>query len=163
MGVFCARLPITPSPFNSSWLRGHTEFLSLFLVNSPSHPFLLGLPWLIRHNPQIDWAAGEVGVRVVSQSASPQNRLLHLHSHHSLWLLRMKISRTSRVFLLLGSSPPRGWLYSLSALEKEARQMTLTLLWTQGSSVHLLYQRKQCSSSWIKKIRLSDPASTIEA
>ena len=40
--------------------KGHTESLSFHLFDSPSHPLLLGLPWLSSHNPQINWSSGEI-------------------------------------------------------------------------------------------------------
>lgn len=33
----------------------HTETIQLFLIQSPNHPIILGLPWLQEHNPQISW------------------------------------------------------------------------------------------------------------
>lgn len=38
----------------------HTEFISFHLFNSAFHPLILGLPWLIEHNPQMNWATGEI-------------------------------------------------------------------------------------------------------
>ena len=40
--------------------KEHTESLSFHLFNSPSHPIILGFPWLSRHNPHINWTTGEV-------------------------------------------------------------------------------------------------------
>lgn len=42
-------------PIQFIMAEGRTEFLSFHLFNSPSHPLLLGLPWLSKHNPQINW------------------------------------------------------------------------------------------------------------
>ena len=34
----------------------HQESVSFDLINSPNHTVLLGLPWLVRHDPYINWA-----------------------------------------------------------------------------------------------------------
>uniref|UniRef100_A0A673Z7X0 Gypsy retrotransposon integrase-like protein 1 n=1 Tax=Salmo trutta TaxID=8032 RepID=A0A673Z7X0_SALTR len=34
---------------------GHVERLSLFIIDSPAFPVVLGIPWLATHNPQISW------------------------------------------------------------------------------------------------------------
>uniref|UniRef100_A0A674ED49 Gypsy retrotransposon integrase-like protein 1 n=1 Tax=Salmo trutta TaxID=8032 RepID=A0A674ED49_SALTR len=34
---------------------GHEERISLFLIDSPAFPVVLGLPWLAHHNPTIAW------------------------------------------------------------------------------------------------------------
>ena len=33
----------------------HEEIISLFLIDSPAFPVVLGLPWLALHNPTISW------------------------------------------------------------------------------------------------------------
>ncbi len=38
----------------------HIESLSFKILPSPSTPIVLGHPWLVRHNPQIDWTAGKI-------------------------------------------------------------------------------------------------------
>lgn len=50
-------------PIQLTMIKHHTNFFFLsvfYLVNSSSHPLLLGLPWLVKHNPQINWATGEI-------------------------------------------------------------------------------------------------------
>ena len=34
---------------------GHEERISLFLIDSPAFPVVLGIPWLATHNPKISW------------------------------------------------------------------------------------------------------------
>ena len=34
---------------------GHTENISIFLIDSPVYQVVLGLPWLAFHNPTISW------------------------------------------------------------------------------------------------------------
>ena len=38
----------------------HTETLRFHLFDSALHPIVLGLPWLLRHNPNIDWRSGNI-------------------------------------------------------------------------------------------------------
>ena len=47
-------------PIQLMMAKGHREFLSFLLYSCPSHPLLLGLPWLSKHNPHIDWSSGEI-------------------------------------------------------------------------------------------------------
>uniref|UniRef100_A0AAZ3RXE9 CCHC-type domain-containing protein n=1 Tax=Oncorhynchus tshawytscha TaxID=74940 RepID=A0AAZ3RXE9_ONCTS len=37
---------------------GHKEQISLFLIDSPAFPVVLGIPWLAQHNPVISWRQG---------------------------------------------------------------------------------------------------------
>ena len=36
----------------------HKERISLFLIDSPAFPVVLGIPWLAIHNPTISWKQG---------------------------------------------------------------------------------------------------------
>lgn len=38
----------------------HTERISFHVYHSPMHPLILGHPWLIQHNPHVDWKTGEI-------------------------------------------------------------------------------------------------------
>lgn len=38
----------------------HQEELSLHIIDSPHIPVILGHPWLVEHNPHIDWKAGKI-------------------------------------------------------------------------------------------------------
>ena len=38
----------------------HQESMTFFLFNSSGHALILGFPWLLRHNPHIDWRSGEI-------------------------------------------------------------------------------------------------------
>ena len=35
--------------------EGHEERISLFLIDSPAFPVVLGLPWLAYHDPTVSW------------------------------------------------------------------------------------------------------------
>ncbi len=38
----------------------HSEFIRLYVIQSPSHSIILGLPWLRTHNPHISWREGQI-------------------------------------------------------------------------------------------------------
>uniref|UniRef100_A0A4W5KD89 ribonuclease H n=1 Tax=Hucho hucho TaxID=62062 RepID=A0A4W5KD89_9TELE len=37
---------------------GHGERISLYLIDAPAFPVVLGIPWLAKHNPMISWKQG---------------------------------------------------------------------------------------------------------
>lgn len=41
-------------------IDNHNELMSFYLFHSPAHTMILGHPWLIRHNPHIDWPTGRI-------------------------------------------------------------------------------------------------------
>src|SRR4029434_85666 len=85
----------------------NTEFLSFHLFNSPSHPIILGFPWLAKHNPHMNWVTGEVTGWDLKEVFN-KTRATSLPPHRSY---------DCAIDLLPGSSPPRGRLYSLSSPE----------------------------------------------
>lgn len=48
------------SPIRLCFPDSHYKSLSFHLYFSTSHPLVLGYPWLIEHNPHIDWTSGQV-------------------------------------------------------------------------------------------------------
>lgn len=38
----------------------HCEEISLHLIDTPQVPIILGYRWLVKHNPQIDWANNNI-------------------------------------------------------------------------------------------------------
>ncbi len=38
----------------------HKEILKFYVISSPIHPLILGLPWLRKHDPYISWKEGEI-------------------------------------------------------------------------------------------------------
>lgn len=48
------------TPVEMSFPDGHKEILSFHVFESHQHPLVLGFPWLVLHNPSIDWALGRV-------------------------------------------------------------------------------------------------------
>lgn len=146
-GQQLAKITHVSIPVSLHLSGNHHEQLSFYVIESPQAPVVLGHPWLVKHNPHIDWASGEI----VGWSLSC----------HSLCLLHAQAPltpdpRSSEVFpdlssvpadyldlkavfsksrasslpphrpydcaidLLPGTSPPRGRLYSLSRPETEA-------------------------------------------
>uniref|UniRef100_A0A3B3I1M0 ribonuclease H n=1 Tax=Oryzias latipes TaxID=8090 RepID=A0A3B3I1M0_ORYLA len=47
-------------PVTLSFPDGHSELITFHLFRSAAHPLILGFPWLLRHNPHIDWSMGTV-------------------------------------------------------------------------------------------------------
>lgn len=48
------------SPVTLIFDDGHQEKFRFFLYKSFHHPLILEYPWLINHNPRINWATGRV-------------------------------------------------------------------------------------------------------
>ena len=42
-------------PLEMTMLRGHKETIQFDIVHMDNHACILGVPWLKKHNPQIDW------------------------------------------------------------------------------------------------------------
>jgi len=42
-------------PLTMVTLRGHTEQIQFDVINMENHAMILGMPWLKRHNPRVDW------------------------------------------------------------------------------------------------------------
>ncbi len=38
----------------------HSEFIKFYIIHSPNHPIIFGLPWLCTHNPHISWREGQI-------------------------------------------------------------------------------------------------------
>lgn len=38
----------------------HREGIQFFLINSPEFPLILGYPWIVLHNPRIDWSSNQI-------------------------------------------------------------------------------------------------------
>uniref|UniRef100_A0A674DJ42 Retrotransposon gag domain-containing protein n=1 Tax=Salmo trutta TaxID=8032 RepID=A0A674DJ42_SALTR len=73
---------------------GHEERISLFLIDSPAFPVVLGIPWLATHNPQISWRqraltgwSRECSGRCIGVSIGGESRP-SLHRAHSLRVCR---------------------------------------------------------------------------
>ena len=59
-GRLLCRVTHRTRPIQFTISKDHTEALSFQLLNSPSHPLILGFPWLSKHNPHMDWSTGRI-------------------------------------------------------------------------------------------------------
>ncbi|KAL0937059.1 reverse transcriptase domain protein [Colletotrichum truncatum] len=50
--------------------HGHQELISLDITEIGNHDVILGIPWLRRHNPQIDWVTGRIKFNPASEKHS---------------------------------------------------------------------------------------------
>ena len=41
-------------------LDNHSELMNFYLFHSPARTLILGYPWLVSHNPHIDWPTGKI-------------------------------------------------------------------------------------------------------
>ena len=78
----------------------HTESMSFHLLNSPSHPLILGFPWLSKHNPHMNWATGEVtgwdrNCSVTCIRAVSISKISHSSDVSSLSCLELPASRSA--------------------------------------------------------------------
>ena len=48
-------IAFTTGPITLTVSGNHTETTSFYILDSPLAPVVLGHPWLIKHNPKIDW------------------------------------------------------------------------------------------------------------
>ena len=124
----------------------HTESITFHLIDAPQQPVILGFPWLVKHNPHIDWRTGSIlqwsehchavclkSALLPAFNTSSSNELSDLSGVPSEYLdlkeVFNKVRATSlpphrpydcAIDLLPGSSPPRGRLFSMSAPETKA-------------------------------------------
>ncbi|KAK3518249.1 hypothetical protein QTP70_034616 [Hemibagrus guttatus] len=131
------------SPLDLSTYQ-HQERICFHLIQSPEFPVILGYPWLLQHNPHLDWSTGTVlswgstcQTTCMGQS-SPDPVLESQESldlsqvpiqYHHLKAVFSKKKATSlpphrpydcAIELLLGTCPPRGRIFSLSPPERTA-------------------------------------------
>ncbi len=125
----------------------HREVIQLYLLDAPGVPVVLGHPWLVQHNPHVDWSGNSVSSWSQSCLASCLGAALSPGSLSSVFQVEtadlsgvpVEYHDLCRVFsmslatslpshwpyvcaidLLPGTSPPKGRLYSLSSPEREA-------------------------------------------
>jgi len=125
----------------------HTEELAFF-VNSPLVPVVLGHPWLVKHNPKVDWGHNSIAAWsnqcyascLVSACSSVSSSVLqdepvNLSNVPQEDLDLKEVFSKSRaaslppyrpydcaIELLPGTALPKGKLYSLSVPEREATE-----------------------------------------
>uniref|UniRef100_A0A8C1X667 Retrotransposon gag domain-containing protein n=1 Tax=Cyprinus carpio TaxID=7962 RepID=A0A8C1X667_CYPCA len=167
----------TTEPITLLTSGNHNETLPLLLMNSPVAPMVLGHPWLVKHNPRVDWGSNTVTLWSESchesclVSACPavsvlQEETMVLSNVPAEYLDLKEVFSKSRaaslpphrpydcaIDLVPGRSPPKGKLYSLSIPE---RRNIFLILWHRGSSALPLLQRGRDSFLWGRRMVLCD-------
>ena len=126
----------------------HVEVIQFKVLNSSSAPLVLGRPWLIKHNPHISWASGEIkswgescftdclrSATPPSGKTRPRTEPPDLtgvpHVYHDIGAVFSKESALSlpphrpydcAIDLLPGAPLPKSRLYNLSGPEKISMQ-----------------------------------------
>lgn len=117
----------------------HVENITFFEFSSSSHLVILGYPWLQQNNPWVDWLTEEVtfGTCLSCTAQAPAQSVgsrpdpfwTGYTCYHDLKEVFNKTEVTSlpphcphdcNTYLLPGTSPPKGRLYSLSGPEIQA-------------------------------------------
>uniref|UniRef100_A0AAQ4QLT0 Gypsy retrotransposon integrase-like protein 1 n=1 Tax=Gasterosteus aculeatus aculeatus TaxID=481459 RepID=A0AAQ4QLT0_GASAC len=80
----------------------HSEALSFYLFDSPSHPLILGFPWLSKHNPHMNWVTGEItswdkDCSVTCIHAVSISKISHSSDVSSTKCLELPVSRSAVV------------------------------------------------------------------
>ncbi|KAL0161239.1 hypothetical protein M9458_044964, partial [Cirrhinus mrigala] len=138
----------TTGPVTLVTSGNHSESITLLLTPSPLAPIVLGHPWLVQHNPRVDWGHNSVSAWSDSCYASClvtacssvscsllQNESVNLSNVPEEYRDLKEVFSKSRaaslpphhpydcaIDLVPGTSPPKGKLYSLSAPEREAME-----------------------------------------
>lgn len=145
-GVQLAAITQVTPPVSLLISGNHQKTIVFYIIDSPDVSVVLGHPWLVKHNPHIDWANGNIlGWSAGCLSHCLRNALmpqcpvrpsteepLKLPGVPPVYLdLRAVFSKAKAtslpphrpydmaIELLPGAFPPRGRLYSLSLPETE--------------------------------------------
>jgi len=59
-GTFNKKGPIENTVEVNVYYKGHVERTEIDIIGGQKWSVILGMPWLARHNPEIDWKTGEV-------------------------------------------------------------------------------------------------------
>uniref|UniRef100_A0A8K9X149 Gypsy retrotransposon integrase-like protein 1 n=1 Tax=Oncorhynchus mykiss TaxID=8022 RepID=A0A8K9X149_ONCMY len=140
----------------------HSETISFLIFRSPFTPVVLGHPWLVCHNPSINWSSNSIlswnvschvkclmsAIPPVSSVSSSQEEPGDLtgvpEEYHDLRTVFSRSRATSlpphrsydcSIDLLPGTTPPRGRVYSLSAPERKALEDYLSVALAAGTIV----------------------------
>ncbi len=128
----------------------HSEFIQFYVIHSPNHSIILGIPWLRTHNPHISWREGPIVQwgstchehclskipRASSQASStPVQSMegLHLPSEYVDLTEAFRKKGASQlpnhrsvdcaIDLMPGAIPPKGRIFPLSQPESEAMKL----------------------------------------
>ncbi len=122
----------------------HSEEIQFYVIQSPTHPLILGLPWLRTHDPQISWREGQITEwgpacqeRCLSKITRKLNTtttstvdtlnlpreyadLIEVFSKKKASQLPAHRSVDCAIDLLPGTTPPKGRIFPLSQPESES-------------------------------------------
>lgn len=59
-GKLLERVTRKTEPLKLVLSSNHHETIELYVISSPLNPVILGIPWLKKHNPQVNWATSTV-------------------------------------------------------------------------------------------------------
>jgi len=140
----------------------HSETISFLIFRSPFTPVVLGHPWLVCHNPSINWSSNSIlswnvschvkclmsAIPPISSVPTSQEEPGDLtgvpEEYHDLRTVFSRSRANSlpphrsydcSIDLLPGTTPPRGRLYSLSAPERKALEDYLSVSLDAGTIV----------------------------
>ncbi|KAL0203584.1 hypothetical protein M9458_001602 [Cirrhinus mrigala] len=147
-GQTLPKITFVTKPVTLTVSGNHSESIPFYILDSPLAPVVLGHPWLIKHNPRIDWQLQSVSEWSTKchesclVSACPsvsvslfQEKAVDVSNVPVEYLDLKEVFSKSRaaslpphrpydcaIELLPGTSPPKGKLYSLSVPEREAME-----------------------------------------
>jgi hypothetical protein len=84
--------------------EGHYSIIAFNIIKSPSNPVVIGLSWLNKYNPAIDWKIQRLifQPRIVSIQKSSYKETSSYHGHQQLKSFHGKIS-TTQITLVVGA------------------------------------------------------------
>ena len=75
-GSFNREGPIENTVEVNIYYKGHIERTEINVIGGQKWSVILGMPWLARHNPEIDWRTGEVKMTRCPEECGKQWRLI---------------------------------------------------------------------------------------
>ena len=75
-GSFNREGPIENTVEVNIYYKGHTERMEIDVIGGQKWSVILGIPWLARHNPEIDWRTEEVKMTRCLDKCDKQWRLV---------------------------------------------------------------------------------------
>ncbi len=141
-------ISLTTGPITLITSSNHTEIITFLVMDSPLAHIVLGHPWLVQHNPRVDWSSNSTSTWseryyescLVSACSSVsgsvfQEKAADLSNMPMEYLDLKEVFSKSRaaslpqhrpydcaIDLLPGKSPPKGKLYSLFIPDREAME-----------------------------------------
>ncbi len=122
----------------------HSEEIQFYVIQSPTHPLILGLSWLRTHGPQISWREGQITewgpacqerclskiTRKLNTVTTPTVDTLNLPREYADLIEVFSKKKASQlpahrsvdcaIDLLPGTTPPKGRIFPMSQPESES-------------------------------------------